>query len=55
MVCHNSIVTNFILPEARQEFFRVRFVISVNVDYLCAAPLTHNVVSVNVIMLKLFV
>lgn len=26
----------------------------INVDHLCAAPLTHNVVSVNVIMLKLF-
>lgn len=54
LVCHKSIVTNFILLEARQEFFRIRFIIYINVDYLCAAPLTHNVVSVNVIMLKLF-
>jgi len=53
LVCHKSIVTNFILLEARQEFFRIRFRIYIGVDYLCTAPLTHNVVSVNVIMLKL--
>lgn len=54
LVCHKSFVTNFILLEARQDFFRIRFIIYFNVYYLCAAPLTHHIVSVNVIMLKLF-
>lgn len=53
LVGHQRNVANLILFKGKQDFFRIKFIISINVNYLCAAPLTYNVVSVNVIMLKL--